>query len=169
MMLVLEALGPIKHEGPATRYLRKGSICQATSTAAFTLPCQGSFAVTASFALAPLPVTSAPLLSLMFFGPAARSPWQAHGGSVSFNVTEPFPFLRRWHCVNVSLLPPCSCRRESLLRRRLAHRARSRAFGNLSTNAPYSPRPLLCSSVDKSTALCGNLQRTMVPNAPLGA
>ena len=67
---VLEALGPVKHEGPAW---------QATSTAAFTLSCQGSFAVTASFALAPLPVTSAPC------------------GSVSKTVTEPFPFLRPWH------------------------------------------------------------------------
>ena len=25
----------------------------------------------------------------------------AHGGSVSFTVTEPFPFLRPWHCVDV--------------------------------------------------------------------
>ena len=33
------------------------------------------------------------------FDLAARSPWQAHGGNVSFIVTEPFPFLRPWHCV----------------------------------------------------------------------
>ena len=62
---------------------------------------------------------------------------EAHGGCVSFNVTGPFPFLRPWHCVDVSLLPPCTCRRESLPLRRLAHRARSRAFGNLSTYARY--------------------------------
>ena len=62
---------------------------------------------------------------------------EAHGGSVSFNVTGPFPFLRPWHCVEVSLLPPCTCRRESLPRRRLAQRARSRAFGNLSNYARF--------------------------------
>ena len=66
---------------------------------------------------------------------AAHVPLQAPGGSFLCTVTEPFPFLQPWHCVDVSLLPPCSCRRESLPRRRLAHRARSRAFGILSTNA----------------------------------
>ena len=137
-----------------------------------------SFAVTASFALAPLPVASAPLLSVrtpflgndfemfhIFFAATRngrsysllralmrkkKAQWrqwlvykadqraipEAHGGSVSFNVTGRFPFLRPWHCVEVSLLPPCTCRRESLPRRRLAQRARRRAFGNLS----YYPR-----------------------------
>ena len=40
---------PIMHEGPAIGYLQRGGTCQATSTAAFTMPCQGNFAVTASF------------------------------------------------------------------------------------------------------------------------
>ena len=87
---------------------------------------------------------------------AARSPLQALDGSVSYFVTEPFPFLRPWHCVHVSLLPRCSCHHESLPHKRLAHRARSCAFGNLSTNANLCPRPLLCSSVEKATALCGD-------------
>ena len=54
----------LQARGPAIRYLQKGGICHATSTAAFTLSCRGSCAVTASFALPPLPVTSAPLLLL---------------------------------------------------------------------------------------------------------
>ena len=86
---------------------------------------------------------------------AARCPLQAPGRRVSYSVTEPFPFLRPGHCVDVSLLSPSGCRREALPRRRLAHRARSRAFGNLSTNARHCSRPHLCSSVEKATALCG--------------
>ena len=61
-LFVLEALGPFQDEGPAIGYLQKGGSGQATSTSAFTLSWQGSFAATASFALAPLPVASAPLL-----------------------------------------------------------------------------------------------------------
>ena len=95
-----------------------------------------------------------------------RSPLHALGGSVSFTVTEPFPFLRPWHCVDVSLLPPCGCRRESLPRRRLAHRARSRAFGNMTTNARYCPhqncpRPLWCRSWKKPPLFADDLQWTM--------
>ena len=60
----LEVLGPVKREGPAIRFLRRGGIC---FTAAFTFSCQGSFAVTASFALAPLLVTSSPPHSFPFW------------------------------------------------------------------------------------------------------
>ena len=86
-------------------------------------------------------LSPAPHCTYCFFL-AARSRWQDDGGSVSFTVTEPLPSLRPWRCVDVSLLPPCSCRWESLPRLRPAHRARSRAFGNLSTSARYCPTPI---------------------------
>ena len=37
------------------------------------------------------------------FVPATRSPWQVHGGGISFNATGLFPFLWLWHCVVVAL------------------------------------------------------------------
>ena len=66
-LLRLARVRPWSHQARGslqTECLQKGGICQASSTAAFTLSCQGSFIVTASSASAPLPVASAPLLLL---------------------------------------------------------------------------------------------------------
>ena len=54
----------------------------------------------------------------------------------------------------------CGCLRDSLPRWRFAHRARSRAFVNLSTITPYSPRFFfVCSSVEiKSRIRCVSLE-----------
>ena len=121
---VLEALGPVKHEGPATRYLQRGGICQATSTATFTLSCQGS--------------------CLLLIGTI----------SVSFTVTEPFSLLRPRHCVDVSLLLVVAvgirCHTGGW---HIVHEAPRLA--TCPPNARYCPRQLLCSSVEKATALCG--------------
>ena len=103
-------------------------------------------------------------------GPTALTdvvgPWQVHGDSISFNVTEPFPFIWPWHCV---VLAPV-----------VAARNRYHAGGwdivheasRLATCPPlllHSPRPFVCSSVGKTTALCGSSSMHMVANVPLGA
>ena len=51
----------------------------------------------------------------------------------TWQFTVPFPSVWPWHCV-VHAPAPCCCLRESMPRRRLAHRARSRALGNLFIN-----------------------------------
>ena len=82
-----------------------------------------SFAVTAPFSLAPLPVFCLPLLTLLICGPATRSLWNVHYDGISSNVTEPFAFSLALAPRSSRSSPPCSCCRESLPRGRLAHRA----------------------------------------------
>ena len=134
------ALGPVMREGPAIRYLQRGGKCQATSSGIHVvLPRE--LCSHCILRIGTIACHQRATAHTSVFEFAARCPLQAPGRRVSYTVTQPFPFLRPGHCVDVSLLSPCGCRREALPRRRLAHRARSRAFGNLSTNARYCSRP----------------------------
>ena len=76
---------------------------------------------------------------------------------VAFHFSLPYrSSLCPRHCV-VRAPVPCCCRQESLPRRRLAHRARSRALGNLFINGSCGvlrSRTWLCYSVVHVSALC---------------
>ena len=69
------------------------------------MSCQGSFAVTCLLRIGTIACHQRATALTDVFGLAARSPWEAHGGSVSFNVTELFPFVRP--CGPASLSTRC--------------------------------------------------------------